>query len=242
LKCISALIATLLCLTMLGCKAKPGKPAGFVDHAVMANDKTLPFHLAWKKEGLDFGRYQKIYVAPVDISHLLETTDWQKGDRKEQYVADVGTIARFTKAAVEKSFKDDPAKHFTVLEEPTQETDTLIFNISLIEVVPSKVVLNALGYTPFFIGTGIKAVRALANDQSTVAFEARMIDAASGETVMMLADREAEQSSVVSVRGLTWYSHLQAIVSHWAAQFVHTTNQKPGETIKDSDAFTLQPW
>jgi hypothetical protein len=58
----------------------------------------------------------------------------------------------------------------------------------------------------------------------------------------MLADREAEQKAVVSVRGLTWYSHAQAIISQWATQFVQMSNQKPGEVIKDSDPFTLQPW
>lgn len=129
-----------------------------------------------------------------------------------------------------------------LIDSPKRDADTLVFNISLTEVVPSKIVLNTLGYARFFIGTAISAVRGIAQDRSTVAFEARILDASSGQTVMMLADREAEQNAVVSVRGLTWYSHAQTIISQWASQFVQMANQKPGEVIKDSDTFTLRPW
>jgi hypothetical protein len=238
LKCIACAIV----LGMIGCKAGPAKNAGFVDPKLMYYDKTLPFQKVWKKPGLDFAAYHKIFVSPVDTSHMEIESDWQKGDRKDQFTADMATLARYTRSAVEKSFREDPIHHFTVLDSSTHDADALIFNISLIEVVPSKVVLNALGYAPFFIGTGITAVRAVAQDKSTVAFEARMLDAKSGDTVVMLADREAEQAAVVSVRGLTWYSHAQSIISAWASQFVRMTNQKPGEIIKPTDPFTLQPW
>jgi hypothetical protein len=231
-----------ICFLVLGCKAGPAKNAGFVDPTLMANDKSLPFHKVWKKPGFDFANYKKIYISPVDTSHMLKTNDWQKGERKDQFVSDIATLARFTRNAVEKSFREDPKHHFEVVDEPPKSDDALIFNISLTEVVPSKIVLNALGYAPFFIGTGVTVVRTIAQDQSTAAFEARILTANDGQTVVELADREAEQKSVVSVRGLTWYSHCQAIISQWATQFVQMTNQKPGEVIKDTDPFTLQPW
>ncbi|HVT91128.1 MAG TPA: DUF3313 family protein [Tepidisphaeraceae bacterium] len=238
----SGLLVIVFCLSNLGCKAGPAKNAGFVDPKFMANDKTLPFHGVWKQPGLDFSKYKKIYIAPVDTSHMLELTDWQKGDRKDQFKADVETLARYTQNAVKKAFKEDKNHHFTVLDDPTHDKDAITFNISLTEVVPSKVVLNALGYAPFFIGTGLTVVRTIAQDESTAAFEARMLDASTGQTIVMIADREKEQMAVVTVRGLTWYSHCQAIISQWASQFVQMTNQKPGEAIKDSDPFTLQPW
>jgi hypothetical protein len=243
LKCVAGFAgACAICFSIIGCKAGPAKNAGFVDPRLMTHDKTLPFQEVWKKPGFDFANYSKIYVSTVDTSHMLAETDWQKGDRKDQFTSDIATLARYTQSAVKKTFSDDPKKHFTVLDSPTHDADELIFNISLIEVVPSKIVLNALGYAPFFIGTGITAVRSVAQDRSTVAFEARILDAKSGDTVVMLADREAEQAAVVSVRGLTWYSHAQSIISHWASQFVQMANQKPGEIIKPSDPFTLQPW
>lgn len=232
-----------LCVINIGCKAGAAKNAGFVDANLMKHDANLPFHLSWVKPGLDKTKYTKVYIAPVNTSHMFETTDWQKGERKDQFVADVATLARFTKSAFEKSFKEDPRKRFTVVESDPKSSDTIVIELALIEVVPSKIVLNALGYTPvFFIGTAISVTRAIAQDVSTVAMEARIKDSGTGDTLIMMADREQEQMAVVSVRGLTWYSHAQSIISQWASQFVALSNAKPGELVKDSDPFTLQPW
>ena len=34
----------------------------------------------------------------------------------------------------------------------------------------------------------------------------------------------------------------EAIIKEWAEQFVRLSNQRPGETIEGSSAFTLMPW
>ena len=240
--CVSLVSLCALAIVNTGCKAGPAKSAGFVDASLMGHDKTLPFQKYWQKPGLDKAKYTKIYIAPVNTAYMLKMTDWQKGDRKEQFTADVAMIAKYTETAMKKAYTDDPKHRYTVVDSPTKDPDTLIFEMALIEIVPSKVVLNALGYTPFFIGMGITAVRGIAQDESTVAFEARILDASTGETVIMLADREAEQKAIATVRGLTWYSHAQFIISQWASQFVQMANQKPGEVIKETDPFTLQPF
>jgi hypothetical protein len=82
----------------------------------------------------------------------------------------------------------------------------------------------------------------VADDESSVAFEGRLRDAATNEVVGTVADREAQQYAPVSVRGLTWYSHAETIIDDWARQFVQVASRKPGETVKDTDAFTLKPW
>ena len=114
--------ACAICFSIVGCKAGPAKSAGFVDSSVMTYDKTLPFQKVWKKPGFDFAAYNKIYISPVDTSHMLKSTDWQKGERKDQFVSDIATLARYTHTAVEKSFREDPKHHFEVLDSPTQIT------------------------------------------------------------------------------------------------------------------------
>jgi hypothetical protein len=233
-------LAALICTA--GCKAQPAKDAGFVDSKAMKKDPTLPFNKVWIKPGFEFSSYSKLYIAPVNTAYMLKMTDWQKGERKEDIEKDVAKLGTYTQEALKKAFRDDPKHRFEVVESPTEDPRTLVLEMALTEVVPSKVVLNALGYAPFFIGLGITAVRAVAQDVSSVAMEARVRDAGSGEVVAMIADREQEQMAVVSVRGLTWYSHAETIVRHWAGQCVQFANRKPGETIKDTDPFTLQPW
>jgi hypothetical protein len=208
----------------------------------MTKDPTLPFNKVWFKKDFRFSGYSKLYVAPVNTSYMLSMTDWQKGERKQDIEKDVAKLATFSQEALKKAFRDDPKHRFEVVESPTEDPKTLVLEFALTEVVPSKVVLNALGYAPFFIGLGITAVRTVAQDNSSVSMEARIREAGTGEVVATFADREQEQMAVVSVRGLTWYSHAETIVRQWSEQFVQLTNRKPGETIKDTDPFTLQPW
>ena len=125
---------------------------------------------------------------------------------------------------------------------PTTEPDALVFEMAFTEIVPSKVALNVLGFAPFWIGTGISAVRAVGGDQSSAAFEARVRVASTHEIVATFADREVEQVAPVSVRGLTWYSHAKAIIDLWSKKFVEVANRKPGERVKAIDTFTLKPW
>jgi Protein of unknown function (DUF3313) len=237
---IGTILATLVCAP--GCKAQPGKDAGFVDTKGMTNDPNLPFNKVWIKQDFEFSSYSKLYVAPVNTSYMLKMTDWQRGERKDDIEKDVAKLGTFTQEAIKKAFRDDPRHRFEIVESPTEDPRTLVFEMALTEVVPSKVVLNALGYAPFFIGLGITAMRAVAQDVSSVSMEARIRDAGSGEVVAMVADREQQQLAVLSVRGLTWYSHAETIIRQWSDQFVQYVHRKPGEKIKDTDPFTLQPW
>jgi hypothetical protein len=231
-----------LLVTGGGCKAQPAKDAGFVDGASMSKDPALPFNRVWFKSGFDFASYTKLHVAPVNTSYMLKMTDWQKGERKEDIEKDLARLATYSQEAIKKAFRDDPRHRFEVVDAPAGDPKTLVLEMALTEVVPSKVALNALGYAPFFIGLGITAMRTVAKDVSSVAMEARVHAADSGEIVAMFADREQQQLAPVSVRGWTWYSHAETIIRQWATQFVQVATRKPGEKVKDTDPFTLQPW
>lgn len=235
-------LALSMVTVLLGCKAGEGRSTGFAPSTQMSHDPQLPFQKSWHKPGLDYHRYSKIYVAEVNTDYMLQQTDWQKGERKEQIQGDVKKLGAYTKHRIEKAFRDDPQHRFEVLDAPSTDPAALQFELALTEVVPSKVTLNALGYAPFGIGLGVSAVRAIAQDSSSVAFEARVRDAATGEVVAMAADRESEQWAPVTVRGLTWYSHAEAIIAQWSTQFVQVFNRKPGETVKGTAPITLQPW
>lgn len=229
---------------LAGCKAKPAKDAGFVDSQQMKKDPTLPFQKTWEKPGVDRAKYKRIYIAPVNTAYMLKNTDWQKGEiqKKEDIERDVAKLGVYATDQLKKAFREDKQHRFEVVDALPSSPDALILELALIEVVPSKVTLNALGYAPFFIGTGVTVFRAITNDVSSAAFEARLRDAGSGEIVALYADREQEQAAIVSVRGLTWYSHAETMIRQWSQQFVQVLSRKPGQKVKDTDPFTLQPW
>jgi Protein of unknown function (DUF3313) len=229
-------------LVLPACRAKPAPSAGFADPELMQSDPTVPFNKFWRKPDVDWSKYNTLYVADVNTSHMLAMTDWQKGERKQEIERDVHDIGIYARDAVKKSFGHDSNHRFNVVDAPTEAPSALVFEMAIIELVPSKVTLNALGYAPFGIGLGVSAARGVANDKSSVAFEARVRDAATGDILMLAADRETEQAALIDLRALKWYTHAHGIIDAWSNQFVHVLQQKPGEKIKSSPTFRLLPW
>ena len=235
--------ATVLASAVLvGCRAAPAPSAGFADAKLMKPDPNVGFNKFWRKPGVEWSRYNQIYVAEVNTSYMLKTTDWQKGERKAEIERDIRGLAVRARGTLIKAFRDDPHHRFRVVDQPTPDGHTLVLEAALIEIVPSKVVLNVLGYAPFFVGTGITVARTVANDQSTAAFEARVRDARSKEILLLAADREGQQVTIVNLRGLTWYGDIEGIIGEWAKQSVRLANAKPGEKVAAMETFRLLPW
>ena len=216
--------------------------AGFADPSAMKNDPAIPFNRFWRKPDVDWKSYDKIYVAEVNTSYMLKMTDWQEGERRADIEKDVRKVADYERGSIEKAFRGDPNHRFQVIDTPTRDPHVLVLEVALIQLVPSKVLLNLLEYAPFYVGMGITAVRTFANDKSTAAFEARARDTATGDVVMLAADREAEQFAIIDLRGLTWYSDADGIIDEWSKQFVQIANAKAGEKIEGASTFRLLPW
>ena len=235
-----ALTLILLSIVYLsGCKAGPGKKAGFVDTANMTKDEAIPFHSAWIKEGVDKNWYDKIYIAPVDVSHLLaENSWWQNSFRYSHIEQDSEEIAEFTRETFVKAFKKAENNRFKIVKKPVAKT--LVLEMAITELTPNKPFLKTAGYAPFFIGTGVKAINM--TNPSVVAFEARIKDGETGEVLAKFADKEKEQTSYISKKHFSWYGHAEDIIVEWAYQFVQLANRKPGEIVKDTSTFELKPW
>lgn len=238
---VTALIS-LAAVSLMGCKAQQAGNTQFVQSELMKHDPSLPFHKVWRKQNLDWKQYSKIHIAPVNTSYMLKLTEWDKGVHQDDIVKDLAKLGVYARNSMIKAFGEDPARRYQVVDAPGKSKDTIILEVALTEVVPSKVVLNALGFAPMGIGLGINAVRAMADDRSTVAFEARVRDASTGQIIATVADREAQQAAAANIKDFTWYSHAESIIDNWSRQFVQIANRKPGEKIEDTEAFTILPW
>ena len=236
------ILIAICAAALVGCRAAPAPNVGFADPKLLKADPNAPFDKFWRKSDVPWKSYTKIYIAEVNTTYMLKQTTWQKGERQFDIEKDVQKLAVFARQSLIKAFREDPRHRFAVVDDPVADPHTLVLEMALIEVVPSKVLLNALGYAPFFIGTGVTVVRTIANDKSTAAFEARVRDSSTGDIVMLAADREAEQFAVIDVRGLTWYSDAEGIINDWSTQWVHLANTKPGEKVEPMSTFRLLPW
>ena len=225
-------------LTLAGCKAAPGRAAGFVDEAKMTTPTDLPFQKAWIDPAVDWERYHSIQIAEVDTGHLAEM-EWAKTSGKQEKIQeDARKLAHYAHSAFERAFREDPRHRFAVVDHPS--ADTVIFELALVEIVPSKLALNTLCYAPF-VGTAARLFRGMKH-RSTVAFEARLRDGGTGAVIAEFADREAEKAALINVKDVTWYGHAESITAEWAHQFVQIANRKKGEAVHDSKPFHLKPW
>ena len=242
---LQVMVAVILGLSIMvsGCaalKASPSVGAGFVPVAQMAKQENLPFQKVWFKDGADFKPYKSIFIPKVHTNYLLQSNWWQQNFRQGQMKEDLATMAEYMQQEFKTAFANDPYHRFQVVEVP--EKDCLTLELALTELVPSNVALSVLEYAPYGGGTAVRVMERATGAESTVAFEAKMKDSGTGDTLAMFADRQVKKIRIIDFKAFTWYAHGKDITKEWAEQFVRLANQRPGETIEGSSAFTLMPW
>lgn len=243
---LSMLFASVVvvCFSLTGCnsmKAKPSEGAGFVPVKEMTKREDLPFHSSWVKAGVDWKKYKSLYVKDVNTQYLLDANWWQQSVRKDKMEADVREVAGYMKQEFKDAFRSDPQNRFQVVESPAE--GALVLEMALTELVPSHPVMEALSIAaPYGSGIAVQAAAKESGAKATVAFEAKIKDAATGEVLAMVADREQGKAAPINLRALTWYKEAEGIIDEWAGHFVQIANRRPGEIVKDSSPFTLKPW
>ena len=235
-------LLALLCTTMavsVGCKTED---ASKTNTNQMAANTAVPFHRAWVKPGFDKSKYSTVNVAPVNSAYMLKMTQLPAGVPKEKITSDTQVLAVYAEQALKKAFRADPNQRMDVTTPRTNAPGTLIIEAALIEVVPSKLVLNSLNLPPFSVGTSAGYLGNSAKDVTTVTLEARIRDAATGEVVATMSDRQGYQMDTVSDRDLKWYSTAETAIDQVADKFVEVANRKPTDQAAYSTPITLQPW
>ncbi len=213
-----------------GCKAKAGPDSGFLGHPErMTEESGYPFHREWFAQGWNAPRYKTIVIAPVNTDYLDDPNGWAKTNLKGHRIdEDTANLAQFTRVTFEKAFREDANHRFEVPSEPRD--DSLIFELALVEVIPNKATLGALGLAATVVapvGVGI---------------EGRIRAARNGEIVAMFADRETGKFGPINLRRATWYGHAHKIIEEWAEQWVAIANLHPGDKVDDTRTWTLSPW
>ena len=220
---------------LMGCKAKPGKTTGFLgnDPRLKQDPQLKIFHKTWYKQDADWDKYRKIHVPPVNTRYLQEMGWWDKcslkGEQKEQDIKDLATY--MWRKVVEAQKQNTHRNRLPVVNRP--DRDTIIMELALTEVVPTKAWLNWISYA----GTMMSL------DQATVAFEGRLRDGATREIICKFADREMGKANLIgNIKDFGWSGHAKAIIDEWAKQFVDVVNMDDDDVLKDSLPFELKVW
>jgi len=226
--CLGALLISSM---VMGCRAKTLPDAGFLDQPqlLQANDK-IPFNAAWIKEDADLLSYTKVYVAPVDTTHLLKLDWWQRASLEpgdQQKWAD--DLANYFRDKMKAQFTDDDPNKYQVVDTPDDQT--LIIELAIVEVIPTKVWLNTIGY-----------LVAGAVDQGETGFEGRLRDGKTKRVIAEFKDHEYGQIDLVSVRDLEWDGHSRHTLQGWSDELEEVFYRQPDQIVSGMSPVTLMPW
>ena len=229
--------------------ADPAPAAGFVDEPekLEPQSEDAPFSQMWLSPERDWARYPKLYVAVVDVSHVLEMSWWDKLNiRKSKVEYDLVVVADELRDDLIEAFRDDPRHHFELVDRPEDvDADTAQLEVAIVELVPNKAILGAIGLAawgaPLEIGIPVATATAFVAHGS-VAMEARVRDGKTGEVIATFADRETGKMRVIDLRSLTWYGNALEDFRGWAEGFVALANEERGAQVRHSAYFTLKPW
>lgn len=217
---------------LAGCKAAPEPDSGFIkDPEQMQANKDMPFNAIWLENDLNWANYTEILIRPVDTTHLEKMSWWDKASIANESITpqeEAEVLASYMQEEMIKAYTDDPKHYFTVVD--TAGPKTLILELALVEVVPTKVWLNTIGYV--ILG---------ALDFGSTAMEGRLKNH-ENKIIAKFKDREHGQMAIVSVADLQWYSHSHHTINHWSEKLVAITDSTPGEEISADWTVTLRPW
>ena len=243
------LIALPVLLSFSACsvlKGKPAERAGFIPNVLTLKDdrERSPYHGVWFADEDQFYKRMdecnKIAVLPVRTDFLLAKGWWSSLNEIESssYEKEVGELATYFKQELERALKEHPKNRWEIVEEP--DDSTFILEYALVEVIATKVHINAAGTALGAFVTGGGLVSATAG--GSVAFEAKIYDGRDGELLAALADRETDKVSVVSLRDYTFYGHSRQAIREWAEQSAELANTSRETQVGDSYPINLSPW
>lgn len=234
-KIMAIVVPALLC-AVLGCvegktpseklqsgmRAKPAELSEFLpNHELLKRQPdTFPFHYFYLKKDCKY--YERVYVAPVDISVLRKSEGWAKFD--EAMAGQLGTkiedLASYMKKAYEQAFRTASANsssRLQVLDKPSKQKGTLVIETAIVAFCPTKAELNAAGMAVnVFVFPGLGLV-ASAFSSGSLTVECRIRDAATGEIVSMNATTESDPKALIGAAQFTWTTSAQLNIKQIAA-------------------------
>lgn len=228
------LFSGVLAVFFCGCKADPARcQSKFLgqEDRLYADPTCKAFHKVWVDPDFkDWGRFKKVYFAPVDTKYLRQMNWWGQLSTNIDRDKSAREIASYMRKEFIKAHRNNPKHTLEVVDKADDQT--LVTELAITELVPTKVWLNAAGY--YFIWSAV--------DRGSIAMEGRIRDGKNGKILCKFMDRELGRVSIANVRDLTWYYHARGVIDDWASQSVELVNADDNDVVEDSSAFTLLPW
>ena len=207
----AASLAAFSILVSLACAPKPPvAPSGYLgDYSGFVPDPEGGERLIYTKPDLDLARYRRVIIDPV----VVELRDEGAGEAVD--AAQLVALANYLRDALLIALRGA----YPVVEEPGP--DVLRLRVGLVDVVPTKPVLNTIGTLAIPARAASAAKRAITGTDlfvGEVAIEAEVLDSQTGERLLGLVDRKAGDKFGLREGSTTW-GHVAQAFREWAVGF-----------------------
>ena len=202
-----------------------------------------PFQKVWVTErlaGKDRKHYSKVFVAPVDVSHLDNETWKVRARDVGAHPEDVKEVAEYMRRRFKEEIAKWPGSVVKVIDKDDRSPDTVVLELAIVELIPTATLQKAAGTAAGFLVPGGGLVNTGAS--GSIAIEGRVRDAASREVIGEFADREEDKAAPIDLAGFKWYSRSKENIDDWATQFIQLANTTPDQKVEDSLPFTFNPF
>lgn len=147
-------------------------------------------------------------------------------------------MAKFINETLEMVFREDPNKRFQVVQHADQST--VIYEFAIVELRPTKVVVNAAGTALGAVVPGGGLVKSTAKGSIAVEVSAR--DGKDNELLLTWADREIDRSAPFSFRDFAAYAHARKTVRRWAEDLLEAWTTPDTHLIEGPSPVTINPF
>lgn len=243
--CLSAL---LLSTALTGCKlleTKEAPDSGFNPQTTATKNTRAAFlQEVWISpayQGTPVGqKFKSVYFAPVNTQYMARQTWWQAQTplRQSDLAQDTKKIATQLRHEFISAVANHPAHKMKLALTPGP--DTLVIELALVELVPSKAFWNAASTAAGFAvpGAGYLSMAG----RGSIAIEGRARNGADNSIIATFKDRRTDKVAPVNLGKYTWYHGAGQNISDWAAEFASLLNTAPDQTIQRTGRVTLKPW
>ncbi len=208
------------------------QPTTFLpDHDLLREQKaSFPFRLMWRDTETDWFKYAKFKFEPVDASQLSEASWWEKitQGNATKMKQDIPELSAYMRSSFARSLK--AASNYQLHETDSIDERTAVVRLAIVQLVPTKAFFNAVGTTVGFFIPGASFAN-MANAGS-IAMECKVFDGKTGKLILMLSDREKDETAIIDINSYTWYGHAKEIIDGWAKGFAELAVKKDPDRVK----------
>jgi len=249
-------------ISLSGCSSlrAPAAPTTpFLIHADLLHpwQEHSPWDLVWSSSPghiMVKSQYpRKIYVAPIDTTYLNK----KKNDKgvwvSERTLSDddVKNVTDALRASFISQIKSHPETNLQIADDPG--TGVIIVALSLTELVPTSIAINAAADVGGLLIPGSKAIEDVGSVGAqaatgslaggSVAMEMKIIDSTTGQVLAEAQDREADPSSILpNYRDFEEFGWSRQTADQWAKQFREVFSTSATTAVDNQALLSVTPW